>query len=77
VPITLSPVDAAALYTLREAADLIPGRHGKSIHPMTLQGWLQTGKAKGQKHGNAWYILGSEVQRLRDGEQPEQEPAAR
>ncbi len=64
----LEPIDRELLYSLSEAAQIIPGMNGRPLHPVTLLRWCKSGRIKARQVAGNWFIEGHELARVRDGE---------
>lgn len=52
------------LYEVQEVADLL------KVNPITVRGWLRAGTIKGRKVGGKWFIAESELDYLKQEDQP-------
>jgi hypothetical protein len=66
MPSELKQLDSSKMYTLNEAASLLPSarRKGQSLTAATLRTWIVKGKLKAKSWGNSYLISGAELNRL-------------
>lgn len=74
--LSLSRIDPERLYSLREAARLIPSSHGGHVCVKTLRRWRLLGLLRCRRLHVGWFVLGAEIERFLAGE-PESEPRRR